>query len=174
MIREARSAEGMLLNTTLLNLWGLTGIKCDKNNCAAAFNLNTFTGSTSLKINCMTIGTSNTTSFILLGSSNGIIQILNMDGLLNGQLSLNNDCDITSLSFQASSGLLLSTCSDGKCQFWSFSQRRLLNDKIAHSSSLLCGCVSRSRPICIIGTDDGIIKEYDTGDYNLIRQYYNI
>lgn len=170
MISEARRAEGMLLNAHLLNLWGEAGLKCEKNNCAAAFNLNTYVGSFSLEIHCMTLASHDNINYILLGSSKGIIQILNMDGLSKGQLSVGEDTTITSLSIQHSTGILLSTCSNGKRQFWSFPGRKIINNEVGHNCPILCSDISRTRTIAVIGTSDGTVKEYDLGEFTLARE----
>lgn len=170
MLCEARRCEGMLLNTQLLNLWSELSLKCSKNNCAAVFNINTFIGSTTLTIYSMTIAKQDNVYYILLGSSNGIIQILNKDGLSCGQLSIDENTNVTSLCIQHCTNTLLSTCSNGKIQFWSFVTKRLLSNIEGYSCPISCCDISRSRNIAVIGSIDGTVKEYDLGDYSVLKE----
>lgn len=50
MVNEARRADGMILNTNAISLWGNIGTKCERTAIATLLNMNTYRGSTTLKV----------------------------------------------------------------------------------------------------------------------------
>lgn len=137
MIGEARRSEGMILNSKVISLWGKVGTKCERNACAAVLNMNTYRGSTTLSVYCIELGSVLDKDYLLLGSSKGMIQIMSLDGLITAHLNLGEDTDITSLSLQTSTGLLLSTTRNGKVQFWSLTSRKLYSNIVVYLLLLL-------------------------------------
>lgn len=169
MLSEARRCEGMLVNEKILNFWAELSKKCERCNCAGVYISKTYCKSNSLEINCVATIKDEKISFILLGSSDGIIQIFNADDMSYSELLVGEKTNITSLSVQHSKEVFFSTCSNGRIQFWSFKQRKLLNDSFCHTSEICCSDFSRTKSMVVIGTIDGCIKTYNSEDYKVIN-----
>lgn len=170
MLNEARRCEGMLVNEKMLNSWAEIGKKCEKYNCAGVFLSTTFNKTNSLEIHCINTIKDERINYVLLGCSNGIIQVFNMDDMSYSELSIGNNVNITSLSVQHSNEAFLSTCSDGKIQFWSFAKRKLLHDVVCHSYSISCSDFSHSKSMAVVGTIDGWIKTYKSNEFKIIKE----